>query len=370
MIKLLLIALIFFTTLLANNDNGFMQNTEVEFKEIQPQSNVLYLSYENIPSRVIKGEIFSITIKALSTVKDFTDITYKLSTLQGLKLLTKSPIRQKKGHYYIDIFYFLVTSKYAKLPTITGELVDEYKSVYKKDILRSKELTVIKLNPKSNFSNIVARSFELQEYKTKKYDNEHNIIVFVAKAQQCNIASFKLQNVYKQGIESSSKSYINSKITYYAVIDKKIQNFSFTYFNTLDNKFIDIIIPIVVVDDSVTTQTDLKPKNQSREQLKMAIAAGVAVLILIFIFWTKKYIYIVLFLFPIAYIAYIGLPSKVICVKQGSSITLLPVRNSTIFEITPRVYTLQKEGSSKNFIKVKLKNSKIGWIKNEDLCSF
>ena len=96
MIKLLLIALMFFTTLLAYDNDGFMQNTEVEFQEIQPQSNVLYLSYEDIPSRVIKGEIFSITIKALSTVKYFTDITYKLSTLQGLKLLTKSPIRQKK----------------------------------------------------------------------------------------------------------------------------------------------------------------------------------------------------------------------------------------------------------------------------------
>ena len=35
MIKLLLIALIFFTTLLAYDNDGFMQNTEVEFQEIQ-----------------------------------------------------------------------------------------------------------------------------------------------------------------------------------------------------------------------------------------------------------------------------------------------------------------------------------------------
>jgi hypothetical protein len=369
MIRLLLIALISLTTLLGDDNNGSQQNTEIEIQDVKPQANVLYLSYVEVPSRVIKGEIFSLTIKALSTVKDFKNITYKLSTLRGLKLLRRLPFRQKKDNYYLETFYFLVTSEHAKLPTITGTLEDSYKNIYKKNVLESQELTVIKLNPKDNFSNIVAKSFELQEYKTTSYDSKHNIIIFVANAQQCYISSFKLQNVYKQGVESINKSYINSKITYFVIIDKKIKNFSFTYFNTVYNKFTDIAIPIIVDDDSVTTQTDLKPKNQSREQLKMAIAAGVAVLILIFILWTKKYIYIILFIFPTVYIIYTGLPSKIVCVKKGSSITLLPVSNSTIFEITPKEYRLQKEGQIENFIKVKLKNSKIGWVKNEDICS-
>ena len=194
--------------------------------------------------------------------------------------------------------------------------------------------------------------------------------MFAAKAKQCNIASFKLQNVYKQGRESITRSYRNSKITYYAIIDKKIQNFSFSYFNTIDNKFKTVNIPIIVNNDSVTTQTDLKPKDQSRELLKMAIASGVAILILILVLWTKKYIYMILFVLCIVYIGYIGLPSNKVCIKKGSNITLLPVNNSTIFEVTPRIYTLQKEGHIKNFIKVKFKNSKIGWVKNEDICSY
>jgi hypothetical protein len=370
MIKLLFITLIFFTSLLADDNNGSIQNIEVSAPKIHSQTNVLYLSYQDVPSRVINGEIFSLTIKALSTVKSFSNITYKLSKLQNLRLLTRSPIRKKEGPYYIETFYFLVTSEHAKLPTITGTIVDNDNNVYKKNTLRAKELTVVKLNPQENFSNIVATSFELQESKTTNYDSEHNIVVFVAKAKQCNIASFKLQNVYKQGRESITRSYRNSKITYYAIIDKKIQNFSFSYFNTIDNKFKTINIPIIVNNDSVTTQTDLKPKDQSRELLKMAIAGGIAILILILVLWTKKYIYIILFVLCIVYIGYIGLPSNKVCIKKGSNITLLPVNNSTIFEVTPRIYTLQKEGHIKNFIKVKLKNSKIGWVKNEDICSY
>jgi hypothetical protein len=75
-------------------------------------------------------------------------------------------------------------------------------------------------------------------------------------------------------------------------------------------------------------------------------------------------------IFPIAYIIYLSAPSKDLCIEKGSNIYLLPVRNGTIFETTSKVIYLQQEGKAKGFLKVKLKNNKIGWVKNENICKY
>ena len=74
-------------------------------------------------------------------------------------------------------------------------------------------------------------------------------------------------------------------------------------------------------------------------------------------------------IFPLAYIIYLLVPSHKICIKQGSQIHLLPVYNGTIFETTTSQYSLMQEGNVEEFVKVKLHNEKIGWVKNEDICS-
>lgn len=348
MIKLFLLSFLFLSSLSANK--------------------VIYLSYDTVPQRVIKGEIFPITLKSLSTVRDFEDIRYEFSNLSGLEILSDTPQRVQKGKYFYDTFYLLSTQRWAKLPDVNATLIasQEYNSSY----ILGKKLNVVTLNPKKNFSKIIANNFELIEHKTTVFDNKHNIIVFVASAQNSDIQAMNFENVFKQGIESVYESYLDSKITYFLVIDKKIENFSFSYFNLLKNKYVNIIIPIIVEDDSVTTQSDLKPKDQSKERLKMQIAGVVAFVAFIFILWRRKYIYLILLIIPLIYIAYIAIPAQEICIKQGARIRLLPVNNGTIFETTPSQYTLLKEGSVDGFAKVKLKNEKIGWVKNEDICSY
>ena len=340
------------------------ENTQ-SITHVATKAKVLYLSFDNIPKRVVKGQIFSLTIKTLSTVKNFSDIVYRLSDYKGLRVLNKIPNRKKQSRYYYDTFYFLVTSSRVVIPTFSASL--KAKTSYRKTILHGQSIDVVTLNPKDDFSNIIADSFEVINYKTSSYDAEHNIIVFSAVATNSDISTLKFKNVFKQGIESIKRSQSKSKITYYAVIDKKIEKFSFSYFNLKQNKFVQIDIPIIVVDDSVATQTDLKPKDQSHERLKMIIAGVVTLVILIFVLWKKKYIYLIFALIPLGYIALNAIPSKEVCIKQGSLIYLLPVKNGTIFEKTKEKIYLQKEGEVKGFTKVKLKNDKIGWVKNEDI---
>ena len=131
-----------------------------------------------------------------------------------------------------------------------------------------------------------------------------------------------------------------------------------------------INIPIIVDDDSVVAQSDLKPTNQSHDRIKVIIALAISFMALIIILVRKKYIYIIFIIFPLAYVISIATASKDVCIKEGVDIHLLPVDNGTIFETTTNKYYLQQEGSFNDFIKVKLHNNKIGWVKNENICSF
>lgn len=360
--------LLFFALLLSSLFARENANVGSSFYNIgSPElQKVLYLSYENVPQRVVKGEIFSITIKVLSTIQD-PNIEYSFNDYKGLKPLNTTPYREKKDKYLFETFYFLTTGITAKLPDIEASIKDSNR--YKATTLDGKELNVITLNPDKNFSNVIANSFVITDYKTTTYDDKHNIVIFVAEATNCDLSAIKFNNAYKQGIESIDDSFKESKVTYFLVVDKALENLTFTYFNLLENNFSTINIPIIVEADTVTTQSDLKPTSQSHELLKIKIAAAVAIAGLIFIVWRRKYIYLIFVLIPIAYIAYTAAPSQDVCIKKGAKLHILPVNNGTIFETTQTRIHLKKEGSVTDFIKVKLPNEKIGWVKNEDICS-
>jgi len=364
-IRLIFLGLLLLLTTLSANETDTAQKANTSLDVSLPK--VLYLNFKSTPQRVIKGEIFSVTLKTLSTVENFSNITYELLNYKGLKSLNEIPYREEDSRYFYDTFYFLTTSSNANIPDFKATLIG-YDTTYKDTTLNGFKLNVVTLNPKDNFANIVADSFELLEFKTTTYDDVHNILVFVATAKNCDIVSFELKDAYKQGIESITESHFNSKLVYYVVIKKEVETLSFTYFNLLKNSFVRLNIPIIVDDDSVTTQTDLKPKDQSHDRKKMLLASAIALIAFLLILWRKKYIYLVFILIPLAYVIYIAIPSQKVCIKVGSRIYLLPVHNGTIFEKTNIVYHLQKEGSVKDFVKIKLENEKIGWVKNEDLC--
>ena len=363
---LILLPLIFLATLFAQEDFDLSTESNNSIQSVK----VLYLNYEDIPKRIVKGEIFSVTVRILSTTEDYEQIRYDFKNKKGLETLNTIPYRVENGKYFYDTFYYLSTSSSARLPDIEAYLEPNEENKYDKTVLKGKKLNVISLNPSRNFANIIAENFELIEFKTTSFDNIHNIIVFVAKARRCDISKLEFKNVYKQGIESITESIDDSKITYFVVVDKKLEKFKFSYFNLKQNRFNNIKIPIVVDDDKVTTQTDLKPKDQSKERIKLLIAISVALVLVLLIVWRKKYIYTIILVFPMAYIIYLSVPSKELCIKEGTNIYLLPVKNGTIFETTRQQIYLQQEGKAKGFVKVKLSNNKIGWIKDENICKY
>ncbi len=324
---------------------------------------VLYVSYEEPPQRVVKGEYFPITLKVLSTIGAYDKLRYSFIGAKGVRLLLKQPQRVKRGNYYYDTFYFTASQQHAATPIITATLASH------KATLPPIPLDVIILNPKRDYAYITADTFKILNYKTTIYDQAHNIVVFSAKATRCNLADFKLSHAIKQGFESKKFGITSSSMTYYAIIPKQDENLLFTYFNLRKQQFEKVIIPIIVDDDRVSTQSGLTPVESKHQRIKLIAATALLIVGISLLIYKRNLLFILLIILPAYYIYITAMPTEYVCIKQGSPIQLLPMNNGTVFETTSTQMTLEAQGEVGNFTKVELEDKKIGWVAHEHLCT-
>lgn len=362
----LLFSLLF--SLYANESNYSDENSYSDDSSQDIVENVLYVNYQDVPTRIFQGQIFPLTLKILSTVDGYTNLIYEFGDSVGTKLLNTTPISVKKNSYIYSTFYFLSTSNDLKTPDITISLnYNNIRTAHHKTI-DGLTLNVTKLNPNSDFSNILAKKFTLESYKSTSYDNKNNIVVFAADAIESNLNTFHLKNRDNQGIETLNNDYLNAHLSYYVVMDKREKELNFSYFNTEYQKYETIYIPIIVNDDSVSTQSSIKPVDKGVNIFKIGAAIFVITLSFLLFIKYRKYIYIFIIIVAGAYIAYSYIPIKYICLKENSNIYLLPMKNSTIFDTTDVEKYLEVQGEIKEYTKVKLEENKIGWIDNENIC--
>ena len=329
---------------------------------LQAGQKVIYLSYSSAPDRVYTGEYFSVKIKTLSTIRKHNKLKYNFKGARGAALLNSTPYRSDKGSYVIETFYFLATGRNIVLPNITASIGSH------KTTLRGKRIEGVTLNPGKKFSGILANSFKITAVDAKKYDNKHNIVTFEAEAKHCNIKAFKLKNANEQGFESSKAGVSASSMTYYAIIPKKLEKLDFTYFNLRKERYMKVTMPIEVVDDSVSTQSDLKPTESKHHLIKLGIAAGVIVIILILLIVYRKWWIALFILIPGIYIAFQAQPAQIICVNANTPLFLLPIENATVFDVLDAQGNFEVKHSVKGFKQV-THNKKIGWVSEDDICS-
>jgi hypothetical protein len=340
-------------------------NTTVSYPKI------IYISYKKTPDRIISGQIFPVSIKYLITNPAFDLLTYTISNNNDMKLITPQPLHTREGAYSIDTFYFLDVNGSKALPKITATAVNsENNNTYPTSaVLPSQQLDVITLNPPANFSHIIAKDLNITDYKTTTYDNQYNMILFSAQASQSDLSAIHITGPLKQGIESLSNDYNSSSVVYYAIVNKEMQNFTFTYFNLTTQSYSSVSIPIIVVNDTVSTQSDLSPTNQQHTTVKLIVASVILFLLFIIIIFRKKYIYMFVALIPIIYIVYLLIPAQIVCIKQGSDIQILPIPQGVVFEHTNKILNLEKLVEKQGYTKIKLQNNKVGWVSNENICS-
>ncbi len=384
--KYFLSLLLLLFTLHANEENAtlesdvallFEDNTTLSYEEnlsVLPEivevvhQNSIYASYAEIPKQVFKDEIFSVTYKVIPALNNTTDIEYKFPKLHGVKVLNNIPIRSKEKHAYLDTFNFIAYTKYARFPDVNITLLGFNSEVIASKLLQAEKLKVITLNPPQGFSNVLADSFTLIDYKTNKFDRKSNITVFTASSKRGSLKKFALKESMKEGFEALSDEYTESNMTYFTIQSKEIEEIEFSYFNLKTKQFESIIIPIILDDDKVSTQSDIKPKEKTHVYIKSIFASVVIFIFLVVFILHRRYYYFIPIVLSIVYLIYIFLPEKAVCIKAQSDVYLLPMKSGTLFDKIDVQQNFDIQGRTDGFIKINI-NNKIGWVKNENICT-
>ncbi|MDF1881570.1 hypothetical protein JHD50_09690 [Sulfurimonas sp. MAG313] len=349
------------------SEEDLFQNIE-EKPDIE--AKLLYQSYFNPPEKLFKGQIFTITIKALSAQKDYESMNYSFSKARGIKRLNKDKEHHIQEPYFYDTFYFQVIGSSVRTPDVKTSLVFSDLTDTRYETLFGKSIQTVRLNPEKDFSKVLADKLNILDYKTSQYDNQHNIVVFSAEATMANLNDFSLHIANKEGIDSYEENMPYSNFTYYAVVSKQLNELKFSYFNLKTRHFKDVVIPIIVSNDRVSTQTDLAPTQNTHAFKKMLLAGAVSIFgLLLFILRRNKF-YLIIFILPLFFIAKLAVPIKHVCIKEDSNIYLLPMKGGTIFERVPFRFSTEELGSVEGFKKIRMQNKQIGWVKNENICKY
>lgn len=361
------ILLVLSCTLLLCAQNLEEENTSaieqsVPFEKIKS----IFLSYEETPERVYVNGIFTIKVKAIIANNEFEEIQSDFIGAAGSEVLNPDAKWQWfSDNIFYNTYYLKVKEANATLPDLrigvyqNAQLIEE-------SLLAATNPNIIALNASRDFSGILAQEFKVKKSKTSRFDDKSLIIVIEMESKYGNLGDFKLDWVIKDGIDTLNDTLPISSIYYYAIIPNYTKKFDFTYFNTLSNRFEKISLPIVVDDETLSTQIDLNP-NQSDLQIYKDASYGVVGLIFLLLFWRrKKIVYLFLVLVAAGLFIYSQNPLGDLRLQKGINVRILPTEKSTVFYVTPRVLYAQVLGKNEKFIKLLLPNGKIGWIKAQD----
>ncbi len=330
------------------------------------QSSSVVLEHSNVPAHLYIGEVFPLTIKLTPVDVASGNIEYSLQNEEGIRVFSATPKRVVKTDGVYDTFYFLTQSNNVRLPDITATVTS---TGAESNAISGTSLVASTLTPPETFANVLADSFKIIDYKTTAYNQESNIVVFTATAQRCNIGTFSLSNAIKQGFESKLPNVETSQITYYAIIPNTQQTLDFTIFNLSKNRYELVSIPIVVDDDTVSTQGDLSPTDSRHTELKVGAAAILGVIFISLYYWRRQQWYLAASVAPLFFVVFTLLPNSSVCVKKGAPLYILPIKNGTIFEVTMEETNIEAENKIGDFTKIRLDNKKVGWVNKRDICS-
>ena len=338
-------------------------STNTPSKELEEQ--LIYLHIEKMPEKIYVGQVFTLTLKVTSIEKN-QPYSIDLRNEHNLTIIQEPSEISPKAINYLT-YIFKATSNQAKLPDFVAYYYNNPKIEYH---LQGTNLKTILLNPPKDFCGVLAKNMQLVNYQASTYTKDTNLLAIQLNISYGNYDDFYLPNSNNQGIDSYSGDLNNTTLLYYAVYPLDVEKVEFTYFNLSKNRYEKFHIPIIVKRSSVSTQSNLDP--QVSEFTKFKIIATIFLIAVWLILWLMQrgWIYLLLTIFATVYLLTYLIPLKTICIKSGSTLYLLPTKQSTpVMNIYQRVEAKEMNRYG-NYIKVQLQNNTIGWIKDESICSY
>ena len=316
--------------------------------------------YSYIPKKVYENQLFPITILEIGSGNKTPHFSFDAT--EKNQPIFKKPLVVENGSDSFYTFYFRADRNIFHLPALH---IRESNSTID---IEAVDIPVVPLKPRRDFCGVLAADMKIKTSQASTYDGKNNLITLSIEAFEANLENMKLSDVHEDGIENIKRK--NAKVTgeYYAVIPQKQKNIKFTYFNTIKGQYVFLQAPVVVTDFSVSTQSELNPKDDSFNKAKKTIFTALALVFLLLSLWKKDFFYLILAVISLVTLLTFFSPGKKICIKQGADLYILPTPISRASTKIDEETTAPLLGKRSNYYKVEYKKGMIGWIKDEDIC--
>lgn len=290
---------------------------------------------------------------------------------QGVEILNPaSSWSKQEDDSYENVFIYKIKSENFALPSLKVLAISEDGSYVDFDIVKGKRLEAISLSM-DGYSGVVSKDLEISEVRAKKYDEWNNIVTFNLEIQDGNLEDFKLEGMDRQGFYGeliASAGKVSG--TYYCVLPSYLREIKFNFFNLRTLRYEEKTLPIAILDDRVSTQADLEPKNNFLIFSNLLFAFLIFSLIVAGIVFRKRklmcWIFFWLGIILFGILLYRLIVLKEIVLKKDSNITILPTKNSTLMQVIASPIVVEVIGEHNEFYKIKFDDSKIGWVRKND----
>ena len=253
--------------------------------------------------------------------------------------------------YNLNVKFF-ATNESHKLILIAKKF---YKEIDLNNLIKLKEI----LPPPKNYAHIVSDNLKIINPIAAKYEDKI-ILNFNIRCNNCLLKDFNISN-YNQTLKLISTNEASLNI----ILPINTKKFSFYYFDPKTSTFKKVTVPIVLSQQTISTQTNVNPEeNKFFTPLNILILVLIAFSLIVFLVYQKIFLLIFpIFLFIFFVVQF--LPKGEIILKRNTKVRILPTPQSTIIYITPKSMVATILNKKNGYVKIKI-NNKIGWVKDEN----
>lgn len=315
--------------------------------------------YSYIPKKVYENQLFPVTVVGINA-EDTATLTYDRSS--PIQPLFTEPLKVKNGNDIFYTFYFKAGKTDVRIPLLF------ISSPTQEITLEKQHIPLGKLKEEKGFSGVLAAKFKIKNYQVSNFDESNHIVNLSIEAYEANIEDMALGAFSDYGIENIQRKHAKVKAEFYAVLPRTQKHLTFSYFNTIKQRYIPIEVSVNVKDASVTTQSDLNPKVDAFDRLKRYALMAFSLFFILMFLWKRDFLYLVLGVVSIITLLTFYIPHQKICVKQGAPLYILPTETSTIGTRVEHELDTMILTEHEAYTKIEYKKGIIGWIKDEDIC--
>ncbi len=316
--------------------------------------------YSYMPKNIYKNQLFGVTIISTDS-KESPKLLFDINS--DTQPISISPIIVRNGDDRFYTFYFKSDDFDITIPELFITSSEGTIS------LPSKRIPIKSLEKRDDFCGVIATNMKIKNYQVSSFDKSNNIVTLTIEAFEANLEDINISKVVESNIETIKRKDAKVTMVFYLIVPITQKRVKFSYFHSIQRDFVEFDLPIEVSDSSISTQSDLNPKDDKFEKLKRYLLMFLVLFFAIMFLFKRDFLYLVLGVVSFITLLTFYIPHDKICVKKATPIYILPTYTSTITTKLEDEIETQMLGTHAEFRKIEYKKGVIGWIKDEDICN-